>query len=55
MKKKQGKKGILAIKLDMEKENDRIDWGFFRDILSLIDNLKNSMMFYVLSIILSML
>ena len=33
MKNMKGKKGFMAIKVDLEKAYDRLDWGFLYDTL----------------------
>ncbi|XP_028778309.1 uncharacterized protein LOC114734823 [Neltuma alba] len=36
MRTKPGKRGYMAIKVDMEKAYDRLDWGYLQDTLSVI-------------------
>lgn len=36
MKKKVGKKGSLAVKIDLEKAYNRVNWGFLEKILHLM-------------------
>lgn len=35
MSKKKGKEGVMAIKIDLEKAYDHLEWSFIRDILTL--------------------
>ena len=37
MKLKKGKKGYMAIKIDLEKANDRLSWDFIENILAKIE------------------
>ena len=41
MKKKKGQKGCMAIKVNLEKAYDRLDWHFLEDILLDISFLRN--------------
>lgn len=36
MKRKTGAKGIMAIKIDLEKAYDRLKWSFVRDTLIIL-------------------
>lgn len=33
MKKKRGRKGFMALKIDLEKAYDQISWPFFKEVL----------------------
>lgn len=49
---KKGRKGLMAIKVDLEKAYDRLDWNFVHDMLneiSIPSNLKNVIMQYITS------
>lgn len=49
---KKGRKGLMAIKVDLEKAYDRLDWNFVHDTLneiSIPSNLKNVIMQYITS------
>lgn len=50
MRRKQGKGGWLAVKIDLEKSYDRINWSFLEKVLEIVGlepNLINLIMFCV--------
>ena len=54
----KGKKGYMAIKIDLEKVYDKLEWGFIRDMLTRFNfppNLSNLIMSYISSVSTSLL
>ena len=47
---KRRKKGFVAIKIDMEKAFDRLDWGFIRNTLDFL-NLDNNLIDLIMACI----
>lgn len=48
MSKRRGKMGVMAIKIDLEKAYDRLEWSFIRDTLNLF-NFPNHLTYLIMS------
>ena len=58
MEKTKGKGGYMALKIDLEKAYDKLEWSFIRDTLlrfNLLKNLIELIMSYVSSVLTSIL
>ena len=48
MSRRKGRTGLIAIKIDLEKAYDRLEWSFIRDTLKLL-NFPNHLIYLIIS------